>query len=173
MPASARENYLSTMVLTAPPQKLHLMLIDAAIRFTEQTRQQWQAGEREAGFHSLMRAQRIVTELLTSLNREASPSLVGKMAGVYLFIFRSLSGASVSRSCEKLDDALRVLQTERETWHLLCERLADTADDRPAVDAARLDLAESAVQSPPKTSHTPLVFTDDESLPAGGFSLEV
>ena len=45
MNPAARDEYLSTEVLTASPQKLQLMLIDAAIRAASQAQSLW-TGER-------------------------------------------------------------------------------------------------------------------------------
>jgi len=45
MDASAHESYLVTEVMTATPQKLQLMLIDAAIRSAEKARRLWHEQE--------------------------------------------------------------------------------------------------------------------------------
>jgi len=124
MDVSARENYLATEVLTAPPQKLQLLLIDGAIRFIEQGRQFWQAGEREKGFEAVLRAQEIVSEMLGGLNREVNPKLVDQVAAVYVYMFRTLVDANISGDVAKLDDVLRVLRVERGTWQAVCEKLA-------------------------------------------------
>ena len=116
MQPSARDNYLVTEVMTATPQKLQLMLIEAAIRSVERTRQHWQAGEEEPACQSLIRAQEVIGELLGSLNAEVDSDLVKKVAAVYMFVFRSLMEANYDHDEEKLEGALKVLQVERETW---------------------------------------------------------
>jgi flagellar secretion chaperone FliS len=131
------QSYLETEILTAPPQKLQLLMIEAAIRFSRLAQGHWEAGEDERACEALIRAQRIVTELVNGLNREQSPELVQKITAVYLFIFRSLMEASFERDEKKLGDALRVLEVERETWRQVCQqvgRAADAKDD--ATDVA-------------------------------------
>ena len=88
MYSSARDRYLTTEVMTATPQKLHLMLIDGAIRLAQQARRHWETGgEDEKACEAVIRAQEIVTQLLAGLNRRENPDLSNKVAAVYLFIF--------------------------------------------------------------------------------------
>jgi flagellar secretion chaperone FliS len=123
MNPSASNQYLTTQVLTAPPQKLQLMLLEAAVRACRSTRQHWRAGEIGPGGETLLRAQQIVGHLLTALDAAPKSELVGKVAGVYLFIYRRLTEAALQRDEKKLDEALKILEIERETWRQLCEKL--------------------------------------------------
>ncbi len=123
MEASAHQSYLVTEVMTAAPQKLQLMLIDAAIRSAEKARRLWREQKDEEACEALIHAQEIVGQMLGSLNHEPAPDLVRKVAAVYLFVFRSLMEANFHRDEHKLDDALKVLRTERETWRQVCEKL--------------------------------------------------
>jgi len=163
MNPSARENYLETEVLTATPQKLQLMLIDAAIRSAERARQQWKEGADDHACESLIRAQEIVSEILGGLNQEEAPELSRKLASVYLFIFRSLMEANYRHDKQKLDDALRVLHVERETWRQVCEK-NDVKAETP--DVANLS-SEQATPAP-----LPLVNMSPDDSPATGLSLE-
>ena len=45
-----------------------------------------------------------------------------EIASVYNFIFRTLVDANRRHDERKLDDALRVLAVERETWRLVCQQ---------------------------------------------------
>jgi flagellar protein FliS len=122
MPASARNQYLETEVLTATPQRLHLLLIEAAMRFAERARRHWRDGRREKAFQSLIHAQDAVAKMLNGLNLQTPSPLVQEVASVYNFIFRSLVDANRRRDERKLDEALRVLSVERETWRLVCQQ---------------------------------------------------
>ena len=42
-------------------------------------------------------------------------------------MFRLLTEAQLYRDSERLDDALRLLEMERETWREVCERTGETA----------------------------------------------
>jgi len=143
METHARDSYLVTEVMTAPPQRLHLMLIEAALRLGHQARQHWAAREDHRAAEALIRAQEIVGEMLAGLDREVDGKLVKRVAAVYLFVFRSLMEALHGRDEAKLAGALRVLQIERETWREVCERLggAPGRDAAPAPPARAADLA--------------------------------
>jgi len=116
-------DYLETEVMTAAPQKLQLMLIEAALRQSNATLEHWKAGNQEQAAETLIRAQQIITELLCSLNPEKDKDLTSKVAAVYLFIFRALQTAQAERSEVKLQEAISVLEIERETWQKVCEQL--------------------------------------------------
>lgn len=121
MESSASNNYLLTAVRTAPPQKLHLMLIEGALRFCGRARQQRAAGQFDIAVDSLLRAQEIVTQLMVNL--DTSNEAAQRLASVYLFLFDTLGAACRDRDDKPIDDAVRVLEVERETWQLVCQRL--------------------------------------------------
>ena len=157
---NASENYLVTEVMTAPPQKLHSMLLEAAFRAAENGRRLWRDNEKEQGGKSILRAQKIVREILCTFNYEEQSDLLNKTAAVYLFICNALTRAYLDNDENKLDEALRILSIECETWRMLCEQLVGTS--------------ETDTYQP---SHAPLApimssdgMTTDPSL--GSFSLE-
>ena len=152
---TARQNYLQAEVQTATPQKLRLLLIEAAIKNVHRTKKAWEDERFEAGFDSLSLAQDIVAELLSSLDKESNPELVGKIASIYVYIFRCLSEGGMTHDQQKMDDALRVLNTERETWRLVCEKFGSSVNGNTG-NSARLDLSTDSsakvLVSSPKSS---------------------
>lgn len=167
MHSSVTERYLETEVMTAPPQKLHLMLIEGAIRTTQKGKELMLADEHEEACETLIRAQRIVTEMLTGLNRDADAALARKFAAVYLFVFRSLMEANARRNPDKLDDALRVLRVERETWRQVC---GASASERDTAVPARVDRPTDIPRSPMSPGASP--DSDAMGEMPSGFSLE-
>ena len=164
----ARDNYLSTEVLTATPQKLHLMLVEAALRFTQRGRQLWETGQDAAACDSLVRAQNIISQLMAGLNYESGCDIVPRLSGVYQFVFRTLLDANLHRDPEKLDEALRVLEIERETWREVCAKFpgpTGTAETSPA----RLD---QGTPIPPLLPDFGLGLPAADGTPTSGFSLE-
>ena len=125
MDGNRRDEYLVTEVMTAPPQKLQLMLIDAAIRFAVKAKEQWRTGASAEAGESILRCQEIITQILAGLRPEADRTLAGKISAIYGFVFRCLVAAHLRSDASKLDEAISVLQVERETWQELCIRLAD------------------------------------------------
>ena len=117
------QNYHRTRVLTATPEQLQLMLYDGAIRFAEQARPALEAKNWEVSFEALTRAQKIISELISSLRHDVAPDMCGQLAALYNFVYRKLVDANVSHSIASLDDALRILRYQRETWTLLMQQL--------------------------------------------------
>ena len=125
MEQPASDNYLLTSLRTAPPQKIHLMLIEGAIRFCRRATEQRQAGLPDEALGSLVRAQEIVAQLLADL--DAQSPLARRLADVYQFVYVTLSSACRQLDAKLIDDAVRVLEVERETWRQVCQRLPDAA----------------------------------------------
>ena len=137
------KNYLRTRVLTATPEQLQMMLFDGAVRFAEQARAALEKKDYEASYSLLSRTQKIVTELTGSLKPSTAPELCAKLAGLYNFVFRKLVEANVARDISALDEALKILRFQRETWSLLMEEIAK---QKASAAASKIDLpAPSAV----------------------------
>jgi flagellar protein FliS len=114
-------HYLESKVLTAPPQRLHLMLIEGAIRFGRQAEALLQRGDTTAASAPLLRAIDIVGEMLANVRQQKS-EMNARLANLYWFLFRRLSEAKIHFNAAKLSEALKLLEYERETWQLVCEK---------------------------------------------------
>jgi flagellar protein FliS len=147
-PANASQQYLKNAVMTAGPEQLHLMLLEGAVRFATRGKEAIEQKDVEAAFNALERAQRIALELSNGLRREINPELVDQMAALYAFVYRRLLDGSVQRDAQAVEDALRILRHQRETWVMLIEKLAQdtpgTTSPEPAPDT-RADRGESAL----------------------------
>ena len=120
----APSEYLVTEVMTARPQKLQLMLIDAAIRFSVKAKEHFRVGENAEAGESILRAQEVVSEILSGIRPDADRDLATKVSAIYAFVFRCLIAAHIRSDAGKLDEAIKVLEVERETWQTLCARLS-------------------------------------------------
>jgi flagellar protein FliS len=160
MKNAAGDSYLFTEVMTAPPQKLHLLLLDAAIREGQRAKKHWQDKENEQAGKRIKRAMRIINGIIGGIDSQSKSELVAKLAGVYLFIYRNLTRAFIDADEKKLDEALRVLSVERETWRQVCEKLAALPPDQSPRSAGVSASLDSALD------------TTISDSPAGSFSLE-
>jgi len=144
MPAPTQE-YLKTKVMTASPEMLTLMLWDGAIRFAEQGKEAIQKKDIEGSYKSLLRSQRIITELTTNLRHDVDPDLCGKLAALYNFIYRRLVDANLTKSVQLVDDALEIMRHQRQTWVMLMDKLAkERAGEAQATVNANADAVSSA-----------------------------
>ena len=66
MPSTARDNYLSTQVKTAPPQKLQWLLVDAALGSANRAGEHWRQGRDDLAILALVHAQSVVGQMLAS-----------------------------------------------------------------------------------------------------------
>lgn len=123
MNGNAPNEYLRNAVLTATPEQLHLMLYDGAIRFCRKAKDALAARDFETSCESLLRAQQIVLELTAGLRAEVNPELCSRMAALYQFIYRCLVEANMQRIPGPIDDALKILEHQRETWRLVIKKL--------------------------------------------------
>ena len=125
MAATGTDLYLQTAILTAPPEKLQLMLFEGAIRFVSQAKDKMQEKNYEASCELLCRAQNIILELLCGLRPELNPSLCGRLAGIYSFIYRRLVDANSHRDLTACGDAISLLTAQRDIWLELLDKLAE------------------------------------------------
>jgi flagellar protein FliS len=121
-PANA---YLRTKVLTATPEELRLMLLDGAIKFACQGREGLSTRNYELSFTGISQCRDIVLELITSIKPEVDPELAGRIRAVYTFMYTTLVEASMEKSVPKVEQVIKLLEYERETWALLLQKLAD------------------------------------------------
>jgi flagellar secretion chaperone FliS len=144
MSADARSAYLEMQVLTAPPQKLRLMLIDGALRYARQAHEGLTSGEVEGASTALSRARDFVSELLVTIRPE--PQLLNQnVQNLYAYVFREIAEAQLLASPERLANAIRVLEEEQVTWQQVCELLGhqppsgETESNVPAPGGFTLD----------------------------------
>lgn len=132
---SPHDIYLETQVTTATPQRLRLMLIEAAIRQARRALEFWEAGRETDALDALTRCREIVGELLAGVKEAASP-LAKQVLALYVFLLNTLTGAQFSRSREAVEAAIRVLEEDRQTWQLLCEREVNVPPQSAAASTA-------------------------------------
>jgi flagellar protein FliS len=140
MSHTASNSYLSAEVMTATPQRLRLMLIDGAMRFARRALEHWDdPAQREVRFEAVERCRRIITELFAAVQQDGS-EVNRQVAGIYLYLFRTLSEGSLTNDRQKLEDVLSVLAEERTTWQQVCQQMPLT----PVPDGSR-DLSEKEI----------------------------
>ncbi len=123
MSTTLENSYLRDAVMTATPEQLQLMLYDGAIRYCNQAHDAIGRKDFETSFEKLTRAQNIMLEMQNGLRYDINEELCKRVSSVYTFIYRKLLDANIHRNASDIDDALRVLQVERETWQLLVDKV--------------------------------------------------
>lgn len=144
--ANGSYEYLKSTVLTAPPEQLHLMLLDGAIRFATRGIDALKRKDIEGAFNAFERAQRIVIQMSDGLRRDVNPTLVDQMAALYHFIYRRLVDANMLRACKPAEEALQILRHQRETWQLVIQKLGEASGPPAAAPATATTEAPGATQ---------------------------
>lgn len=132
----AVREYLETQVLTASPYRLHLMVVDGALRFARMGLAALEAEDWETMDLALSRSRECVSELLAGLREETQSDVVDAQKALFAFVYRSIALADPERSPQRIEDAVRVLEIHRETWLELGSALDEVAaGDVPAPHA--------------------------------------
>ncbi len=145
MATEARRAYVEAQLHTAPPQRLRLMLIEAAMGYVSTASEHARATRWATAGEAFVQARRAVMALLEGVNAQPAETsrgeyaLAEKIRALYGYVFRLLTEAQLFRDSERLDDALRLLEMERETWREVCQR---TESPNEGADAA-IDGAET------------------------------
>jgi flagellar protein FliS len=116
------QSYLDSKVLTASQPRLHLLLLEGAVR---QVRRAEAAAAEESWSEfelALAKAMDIVEEMVRSVTDSLEP-LAGKLVDFYAFLFRELTACRFDRDTKKLASLSELLEFERETWRQVCENL--------------------------------------------------
>ncbi|MCL4221792.1 MAG: flagellar export chaperone FliS [Phycisphaerales bacterium] len=162
--------YLRTRVMSASPEELRLMLLDGAIKFAHQAREGLNTKNYELSFNGFSQAREIVLELINGIRDDAEPDLVNKVRGVLLFLYRELMEASFHKNVSKVDNVIKILEYERETWVLAMEKIARERGRKPAGrDAPGAD-APAGVKAPARPG-APSAGASSAPAPASGFSI--
>ena len=133
MPSIANA-YLESQVLTASAERLHQMVIDAAIRFARQAEEALEAEKHEAAYFALNRSRDCVNELLTGITSDPNPELANQLRGLFVFVIQKLARADLERDPQLVRDAVQILQAHRETWTLLVANVQMALPDQSEPD---------------------------------------
>jgi flagellar secretion chaperone FliS len=123
--AAAAGQYRAQAVETAPPAQLVLMLYDgalAAITRVEQTLglPQETPGRLEMINTELQRAQRIIEELLYSLDRDQGGAIARNLTSLYSFCLEQLTATNIRKDPTELPAVRDVLSGLRDAWEQAC-----------------------------------------------------
>ncbi len=117
-------SYLTTRVMSASPQELRLLLLNAAVKHAQQACEGLRTKNFELSFNGFSQARAIVLELVNGISPDADPELAENVRNVFLFVYRELMDASFEKSVERTAKVVELLEYERDTWILAMEHIA-------------------------------------------------
>ncbi len=144
--------YFRTKVLTASPEELRMLLLEGCVRFLRDGRAGVAERNYEKAYEGFSQAKAIVMELLTCLRPEIAPELCNNLNALYTYVYSLITQGSIDRNIDKIDEAIRLMEHDCETWRLLLEKLA----------SERASGAAGAQEAPAGPSPTPQRPDDGE-----------
>jgi flagellar protein FliS len=108
--------YKQQSIMTAPPERLVVMLYDGAIRFFFQAAAALREGARTTALERLQRGEAIVDHLLGTLDMERGGQIAQNLEGIYVFCKRLLMEARTEDDADKVDLVRTYLAEHRESW---------------------------------------------------------
>lgn len=129
------QEYRKNAVLGASPAQLVVMLYDGALRFIEGGRMAMRAKDLTRQNDALQRAQKIVVELLSTLDREKGGELADNLSSLYGFVLDQLMDANVNDNETSLDNAAKTLGELREAWAAIASTIVKTENREIAIAA--------------------------------------
>jgi len=130
--------YAENSVLTAPPERLVVMLYDGAGRFLARAAAAMREGDAAAAGTALGRAGAILDELLASLDLGAG-EVAERLRDIYLFCNRELYAAQLARDPARVERVAALLAQLREAW----QAIATAPPPAAAAGAQRLTEARA------------------------------
>ncbi|WP_459555210.1 flagellar export chaperone FliS [Lacunimicrobium album] len=126
-----QNEYLEMSVLTAPPHRLHLIVVEAALRFARFAQAALEMGDYESLGDALSRSREMVSELLAGLKDDQQPDMIKDLRGLFVFVYRNLMEAEFSRNPTQIENAILILEKHHRTWSDLIDALGDKPLETP------------------------------------------
>ena len=133
---NGHERYLETAVETASPARLIVMLYDGAIRFINEAAYAMQQRDYETQNAKLQRAQKILAELISSLDFDKGGEIAENLFRLYTYMYNQLVEANINDSCDRLEHVVHLLSELREAW----DTIATESETQVALPAAKVSL---------------------------------
>jgi len=130
------ERYLETAVETASPARLIVMLYDGAIRFINEAHSAMRQRDYETQNNKLQRAQKILAELISSLDFEKGGEIAENLFRLYTYMYNQLVEANIQDAPERLEHVIDLLSDLREAW----DAIASEAEAQVRMPTAKVSL---------------------------------
>lgn len=113
--AASPQAYRESAVLTAPPERLVVMLYDGARRFLYQAATAMRGGDVPVAHERLRRAEAIITHLLATLDMSQG-EVAERLQAIYAFCQRLLAEGRMKQDADQLDKVSELLGELRDAW---------------------------------------------------------
>ncbi|MCZ0754400.1 flagellar export chaperone FliS [Anoxybacillus sp. J5B_2022] len=108
------QSYQANAVQTASPGELTLMLYNGCLKFIKMARKAMEENNVEERHTNLLKAQKIIQELMVTLNMDYE--VAKSMMTMYDYIYRRLVEANIKSDAAILDEVEGYVTEFRDTW---------------------------------------------------------
>lgn len=126
------QEYQKSAINSATPVGIIVMLYDAAISFMEQGKAAMAHADYDKQNTLLQQAQKIVTELMGSLDMEKGEDIAKNLMSLYGYVWNELVQANIHDKPECIDHALMVFTELRGSWALIDQSTKRVPNDSAA-----------------------------------------
>lgn len=108
--------YRQTQAETASPTQLVVMLYDGAIRFLCQAREKMGPDDLEARHTLLLKSQKIIAELMSSLDMKQGGEVAANLQRLYGYMLQQLVEANLRDDPKPIEQVITMLRELRASW---------------------------------------------------------
>ncbi len=108
--------YRQNAVIGASPVQLVIMLYDGALRFMEEGKIAMSIKDHETKNFKLQRAQKIVMELISTLDIRNGGEIATNLLSLYTFTINEIVEGNIYDKPERIDNALKTMTELRDSW---------------------------------------------------------
>ena len=123
---SSYDPYKTNEISTMSQGKLVVMLYEGAIRFANTAIENMTPRKYEIVNRNIIKAQDIVTELMTSLNMEEGGKIAEDLLSLYIYMKKRLLEANVQKDSKILKEVVRLLTELKGSWEEIAKKEGTT-----------------------------------------------
>ena len=114
------QHYMDANIQTASPARLRLMLIERGVELAGKLSETWRASQDSVWANeSSLKLFEILNELLGGVTGDQN-DVCRRVADLYVFLVQHLIAAEEIGNADSVDEIRLVLETEAETWRMVC-----------------------------------------------------
>jgi flagellar protein FliS len=117
--------YRKNAVGGASPIQLIIMLYDGSLRHMQAAKNAMEQGDLFQQNKSAQAAQRILAELMSSLDMEKGGDVSKNLLSIYSFVYNRLIEANMQDKPEWIDDCMKLMSDLGESWRLIQRQQTD------------------------------------------------
>ncbi len=110
------KQYQKSQLETAPPEKILIMLYNAAINFLKKAKTSYEEGNKIEAHNNIIAAEKIVLEFMTTLDMDLGGEMAKNLYALYDYLYNRLVEANIKNRPELLDEVILHLEKLRTTW---------------------------------------------------------